>query len=225
MANYNKYSVYKLRQLSSKADSGDVQAQTELRTYNTYLTRQANRRMTLLEKKDFDYYAYDRAISYVQAEGTYEGISSYNRFQTDINIIGDYDNMAIQIQELQRFLQSKSSTISGQREIIRDRIRTFKDRYGIDIDPSTAKDFFRYLGTEEVNEILEASGKAKRGYGSAFVVEALYGEFIDTKGQGGEIMKAIENYNSIDEEGNRKGYFDDIWNKLKQYNIKVGTTR
>lgn len=134
-----------LLKLAKQADKGDLSAYNELLQYNRIVSKRANTRLKALEKAGLDYYAYDRAVGFTQSE------YGRTRFTTSKKLLSP-DVLYQQILEVDRFLSSKSSTISGQR-IIRDtRLKKFVDK-GLQID--NERDFFNFLASDTFKELAQ----------------------------------------------------------------------
>ena len=109
------------RNLRSKAMLGDKQAYNELVARNKELATKANRRMTNLEKAGFNRWAYNRAISHIESiDG--RGARRFNRNLTDIV------DLQMNIMEMGKFLNAKSSTVAGNRDIDKEIVNAFRDK-------------------------------------------------------------------------------------------------
>lgn len=139
-----------LQTLKRSAMRGDSNSIRELREYNRILSKRANQRMLNLEKAGYDFYAYDIAITYV--ETTYDR----ERFPTSKKLLPDINALIKQIRVMHKFLSSKSSTISGQKAIERERLEEFRDLF--DIPEGTAKEFLRFLGSDTVKHVFDITG-------------------------------------------------------------------
>jgi len=142
MKKLNLKSVSEVRTLVTRAKSGDEKALNELFTYNKRIAKQANTRLSRLEKTDFDYYAYDRATSFTKQE--------YNnaRFSMDKKKLSDIDDLHEQILEVQTFLESPTSTVSGQQKIFDARIKFFREKRKIDIPEGKEREFIDYIRSD-----------------------------------------------------------------------------
>ena len=113
------------RNLRSKAKVGSPEvakaAYEELVARNKALAGVANRRLTNLEKAGFERWAYDRAITHIESiDG--KGASRFNKNLTDIV------DLQLNIQEMSKFLNSKSSTVAGNRDIDKEIINAFRNK-------------------------------------------------------------------------------------------------
>lgn len=134
-----------LLKLAKQADKGDLSAYSELLKYNRVVSKRANTRLKALEKAGLDYYAYDRAVGFTQSE------YDRNRFTTSKKLLSP-DTLYQQILEVDRFLSAKSSTITGQKQIVSTRLKAFKDR-GINI--KNERDFFNFLASDVFKELAQ----------------------------------------------------------------------
>lgn len=143
-----------IRTLTRKANKGDAQAFQKLYQENAKLAKRANTRLSTLEKSNYDFYAYDRAVGFTQT--TY----NKNRFTTSKKVLEDVEGIAWQVRELNRFLSAKSSTVRGQKQIELGRVEKFREM-GVNVPQGKEKDFLRYLGTETIQEVFEVTGRSE----------------------------------------------------------------
>ena len=113
------------RNLRTKAKVGSPEvakaAYEELVARNKALAGVANRRMTNLEKAGFERWAYDRAITHIESiDG--KGAKRFNKNLTDVV------DLQLNIQEMSKFLNSKSSTVGGNRDIDKEIINAFRSK-------------------------------------------------------------------------------------------------
>ena len=118
-------SVY-ARNLRSKAIVGKTEemrraAYNELVERNKALAVIANRRLTNLEKAGFERWAYDRAITHIESVDG-KGATRFNKSLTDIV------DLQLNIQEMSKFLDSRTSTVAGNRAIDKEIIDAFRDK-------------------------------------------------------------------------------------------------
>lgn len=95
---------------------------TDLQETRLRLAKTANRRLRSLEKAGLDYYAYDVATLYTQST------RGRNRFSESRTALTDIKSLLNEISKLNTFLNSKSSTIRGQRSIQQNKINAFKNK-------------------------------------------------------------------------------------------------
>ena len=136
--------------------SGDF-SRGELEALYREMSRRANARLRRLEKADRAFWAYDKATIFTQrAYGS-------NRFPTPRRIGSESDKGLIRVlEEVQTFLSSKSSTVSGSKSIDRKILNTFK-RKGVDIKDS--KEFFNFLQSEQFKKL------SNKKISSSFIID------------------------------------------------------
>lgn len=119
-------------------------ALSKLRAYNMRLAKRANQRLLRLERADFAYFAYDRAVHFTQTE------LGRNRFSANASL--DYDTLRLQVKELETFLSAETSTVSGQRKIFNENIERFR-QMGVKIPTGKERAFAEYLTLDAFNEL------------------------------------------------------------------------
>lgn len=164
------FTIDYIRSLYADYKSGDWSVIDELRDINAILSKRANTRLSSLEEKGYDYYAYDIAVHYTQQK------YGKRRFTTSKKILSDVDELYDNILEVNRFLRSESSTISGQKRIEKERIASFRDM-GLEINVGEERDFLRFLGTEDARGVFEIVGNKKRGGMSGEIVDIIAGQW------------------------------------------------
>lgn len=187
-----------LRDLEMKVDNGDTQARQELRALNSRLVKVSNTRLSALEKADYDYYAYDRATYYTSEK------TGRNRFSS-ASVNKDASELVDNIREMRTFLNSKTSTIRGQKALEKERMDWVKE-VGLDIPKRNQKAFLRFLGSESTQNLFQDTGA------SADVVAMIVESRKNKNGKKGlsfaEIGKKFDAYLS----GNV--LYDDLFNEL-----------
>ena len=128
--------------LRARAISGDKAAYEEMVERNKALAKKANRRLSALEKAGFTRYAYDRAISYTESE------YGMKRFTTDLNKLKDIPDLQINLQEMSKFIDSKASTVSGNKRIDLNIVNSFRDK-GITIPKGSENEFIDLIKSDE----------------------------------------------------------------------------
>lgn len=190
------YSTNELRMLRRDARRSD-EALNEMIELNKRYAKIANSRLLRLERKGYDYYAYDRASEFNREKGR-------RRFSTTLdNPIDLYEQML----ELRAFLNARSSTITGQKAIIKERKEAFSEM-GIDIPRGEEKDFLRFLGNQDVREMIDLVGSSRLGGLSGELVEAIAGAWKGGLNQK-KILNLFEQY-----KGDEIGY-NDIYDYLR----------
>ena len=129
----------------------------ELEALYREMSRRANARLRRLEKADRAFWAYDKATIFTQrAYGS-------NRFPSLRRVGSESDKGLIRVlEEVQTFLSSKSSTVSGSKSIDRKILNTFK-RKGVDIKDS--KEFFNFLQSEQFKKL------SNKKISSSFIID------------------------------------------------------
>lgn len=128
----------------------------ELIARNKALAKVANSRLARLEKAGITRWAYDRAISYTESE------YGLRRFSTSKAVLFDGDlrsyivNLQINIQEMSKFINSKASTIRGNRAIDLEVINTFRDDWGIKISKKEESDFLDLIASDDFQMLKKA---------------------------------------------------------------------
>ena len=111
----------------------------ELNNIRLRYAKIANERLRALEKAGRDYWAYDSAVIYTQrSRGT-------NRFTQKKKWSGTKEGLLHEVEELQAFLNMKTSTISGSKAVEQKIVDTFKRDHKIDVDSIGRTDFFNFL--------------------------------------------------------------------------------
>ena len=107
------------------------------------LAKKANRRLRQLEKAGYDRWAYSRAMEYIeQTLG-----KGRKRFSEKKKKRVDRTRAASDVRNMEAFLNSESSTIKGQEEIINRREWTLMKRYtGLDMKTEEGRsDFYDFV--------------------------------------------------------------------------------
>lgn len=146
-----KYTQTQLLKLTRKADSGDKASLKKLRDYNRELVRVANSRLNRLEKAGLDFYAYDRAVNYTQQE------YGRNRFSYSVQKLPEPADVYTNIIEAQTFLKSPSSTVTGQRNIMKQRADAFREK-GLSIPEGKEVQFNDFLASSVFDGLKDAFG-------------------------------------------------------------------
>lgn len=110
----------------------------------------ANKRLKRLEETGYDYYAYDIAKHYIKY--ALDGVEYYSTKGIDTKF---------ELSRLERsvdtFLESKSSTVRGQRAIERARIKVFEEK-GLIGTYEQKKEFLRFLGEDGYKNLTDTIG-------------------------------------------------------------------
>lgn len=124
----------------------DASSYDDLRKAYLHLADIADRRMRRLEEyasKDKKYanilkFAYDKAINDIEAERG----SGANRFKAGALANGNILNMQSRINDVLKFLNSPTSTISGVKKVYGQRAKVINEKYGLDLTWEQMADFF-----------------------------------------------------------------------------------
>lgn len=111
----------------------------ELNSTRLRYARIANERLRALEKAGRAYWAYDVAVSYTQRT------RGRNRFNQKKVWSGTKEGLLHELEELQSFLNMKTSTLTGSKAVEQRIVNTFQQSHGIDIDRIGRSDFFNFL--------------------------------------------------------------------------------
>lgn len=124
----------------------DASSYDDLRKAYLHLADIADRRMRRLEEyasKDKKYanilkFAYDKAINDIEAERG----SGANRFKAGALANGNILNIQSRINDVLKFLNSPTSTISGVKKVYGKRANVINEKYGLDLTWEHMADFF-----------------------------------------------------------------------------------
>ena len=126
----------------------------EIERERVRMVNQANARLRRLEKKGYDRYAYERAMLYLKQSG------KGTRFKRKKP--SSPDEILSQVDALTRFLESKTSTISGLENVEAKAVAQFEVR-GFEL--KNKKEFFNFLSSSIYGELL------KKQYASSLLQE------------------------------------------------------
>lgn len=166
----------------------DASSYDDLRKAYLHLADIADRRMRRLEEyasKDKKYanilkFAYDKAINDIEAEMG----SGAHRFKAGALADGNILNMQSRINDVLKFLNSPTSTISGVKKVYSQRAKVINEKYGLDLTWEQMADFFE---NESVQEIIQnfASDTAMKIIGKYYrnkeEIEKIFGNVKDSK--------------------------------------------
>lgn len=132
--------------LRAKAYLGDESAYNELVERNKALVKRANSALARLEKAGITRWSYDRAISYTESE------FGMKRFTASKSKLPEIVDLQINIQELSKFLSSKSSTIRGNKAIDLKILNAFRDK-GINIPKNEEAEFLDLIASDDFERL------------------------------------------------------------------------
>lgn len=131
----------------------------EIERERVRMVNQANARLRRLEKKGYDRYAYERAMLYLKQSG------KGTRFKRKKP--SSPDEILSQVDALTRFLESKTSTVTGLEKVEAKAVAQFESR-GFEL--KNKKEFFNFLSSSIYRELLQkhyASGLLQEFYDKA----------------------------------------------------------
>lgn len=174
---------------------------TDLQTMRRTLAKRANQRMVRLERgkslvtgESFNFGAIENARAY---------LGKRKRFSEKLELTTDLNQLRKEITVLQSFLNAKSSTIQGMREIERRRIKTFETgewgqkwkQQGIRQKPirfASTKEFYDFLNSGTFKNLIDA------GFDSDQIVtmyqEAQTTAHLSDEEVRNQLEKAVEEY-------------------------------
>lgn len=184
---------------------GDL-TRADLDALRRQLAKRANQRLVRLERASSDitgenfasFGAAEKAKLYLENRGR-------RRFAETINTKMKIADVRREIAELQNFLNAKSSTVAGQRDIERRRVETFAkgewgDKFkrtgqtGTSITFATNKQFYDFLNSSTFKELVQS------GFTSSTIIEA-----IELGGLKKGLEETIERLKESAEEFQEKG--------------------
>lgn len=128
----------------------------ELRIEFERLAKRADMRLLRLEQKGLQgtaaYKSAMRMISSYKAGGT--------RFRVSLKGLTKAQ-VASRLNKVRTFLNEKTSTATGRREMSSDACKTIKDRYGLDLDPDQLEAIFEGVLWQKLNTMFDSKTAAK----------------------------------------------------------------
>lgn len=162
----------------------------ELAKVRVKLAKRANQRFVRLERSTspvtgeaYHAGAYDIAQDYLRTT------KGGTRFSESINYAkDDVYRLKRDILELDTFLHSKTSTVSGNKQIEKKRIETFtSDEYGLDAQTVSSKSFYDFLQSEAYDYVIKNSLTSEQ-------IIDIYDTYRRNGATHEDIMCGIENY-------------------------------
>jgi hypothetical protein len=145
-------------------------------------SRQANKQLRQLEKEHLTKFAYEIADHYNKETGR-----KNNRFYTGAKFKNEKD-INIHIQNVAHFLNSKTASPEGYRQMTIDRLEAFK-RKGVNIPNGKEKEFFDFLGSQQFknlgkyadsNQIIETYVDARNAGVDADMINKEFQDFMNS---------------------------------------------
>lgn len=171
----------------------------ELESMRRKYAKRANQRLLRLERAGMDYYAYDRAMLYL------ERTRGKNRFSESKKYQGSKQGLLRELDALTTFLGSKSSTVKGQKEIQKARTETFRAK-GYSIEQNERL-FYNFLSSSAYKKL------ANSRIPSDILIE-FYTKARDAGKSLGEIYTELDKF--------AKGAISGVDALFKKFGIKIG---
>lgn len=201
---YMRMSNRQRRILTKKAINGDREARSSLLSYTREIKKEVNSRLVKLERSKMNYgKAYNNLIYFTENE--YDS----HRFKSPSGLGMDFYDMELQNNIGIKFLNNKSSTVSGARSVEQHRIKALVDLEVLpsDMKRRDQKEFLKFLGNEEISATVDEYGD------SEIIVEMLYDAY---KKGGSNALKIMRG--ALTEFLGRRITFDDA---MQRVGIKV----
>ena len=168
----------------------------KVRTIRRKLAKRANQRLRVLEKNKLTKNAYRVAMRYTQQTRGKDRFSEAKMVKADLKYLRQ------EILELERFLNSVTSTLSGYKELEKQRLKVFRD-FGLEVKDT--HEFFDFLNSEIYKQL---ANKA--------ISSDILQEFYDTvkskkEAKREEIQKALEKF--------REGNIDTIDELYEEFDL------
>ena len=185
--------------LKLHAVRGDRASQEALFKATNDVAREVNKRLRALERRGYNYGAYFTATHFT------ETMYDTNRFKMPADMDDDWYLMATQTQIGLKFIEKRSSTVEGQREIENERYNSFIEKEIIPEGYSGRKfkNFLRFLGEEETTAMTKSWTDSDR------VVEMIFDAYNKVR----TTRKGMRNLFQKFLEG-KGGTFDETMKKL-----------
>lgn len=158
----------------------------ELMAMRRQLAKTTNQRMVRLERsaskitgERYDYGAVEIAKEYLMEHG------GKKRFTEKLDVDMDTNELKREISAMQKFLNSKSSTVKGMRDIEKSRVKTFVDK-GLDESVVTDRDFYNFLSSETFKSLAKT-------FDSETIVD-MYDARRRKGADHDDIMKSLDDY-------------------------------
>lgn len=176
---------------------------TDLQTMRRTLAKRANQRMVRLERGKS--LVTGESLNFGAIENARAYLGKHKRFSEKLALTTDLNQLRKEITVLQSFLNAKSSTIQGMREIERRRIKTFETgewgqkwkQQGIRQKPikfASTKEFYDFLNSGTFKNLIDA------GFDSDQIVtmyqEAQTTAHLSDEEVRNQLEKAVEEYRS-----------------------------
>lgn len=186
-----------VKKLQLRAVRGDRASQEALLAYNDRVAKEVNRKLRELERAGYDFGAYNTATHFT------ETMYDTKRFKTGSQMEGDWYLMGTQTAIGVKFLNMKSSTVEGQKEIEQRRFDTFVELDIIPADYSRRKfkNFVMFVGNEESERILDEYGTSTQ------MVEMLFDAYNRKGNTKKKMLKVFREYLDAKGRGQKPDFF------------------
>ena len=196
-----------LDSLYNRASSGDAQAVNDLGELNNRLAKRANERMRSMERQGISgTYAYNVAEYYLSEQGR-------ERFSQSRKM--DIDDLYENIEQVNIFLRSQTSTGAGER-IRREHIWQGLEDAGVfddmtdEMSPDFQKDFYDFLDTDAWEDIR----KHNKGGTNDLIKQAA--DAINNGAKKGDLVRAFKDFQKGKLDTDYIGLWDN-WTSGKMY--------
>lgn len=172
--------------------SKNPEQQAQFKRLFDSLAKEANKRLGRLETNDYTYYAYELARDFLEHTTSPTEPNRYKWDATDMQ--ANYEALM----NMRTFVSKRTSTLTGQRAVEKQRLRSFRELLNLDTNPFSKgyiknqdlRDFLDLLGNQPIRNTLSEVGKGMSGE----LVELLFGHVTANNGLKKEILDAFEFY-------------------------------
>lgn len=179
---------------------GEFLTLDELNNIRLRYSKIANERLRALEKAGRAYWAYDVAVSYTQRSRGRDRFSQKKAWE------GTKEGLLHEVEEIQSFLNMKTSTLRGSKAVEQRIVNTFQQSHGIDIDRIGRSDFFNFL------TFLNTKSSEYNMMPSEMAID-FYTRSRDDGGKHEDIVNALDEY--------KKGKIRNLKDLYKKFNLSV----
>lgn len=199
--------IKEIRRLQLRAVRGDRASQEALIALNDEIARDVNKRLRELERRGYDYGAYNTPVHFTQT------VYDTNRFKKSSQMDGDYYLMRTQSEIGVKFLNMQTSSVFGQKEVEEKRFTSFVDM-GI-VDPNYSrrkfKNFLKFLSNEESRQVVDSWGT------SSTMVEVLFDAYNRKENTKKRMTAVFREYLNPEDSTNLSDLFDKLGLDMRDY--------
>lgn len=174
-------SINDIRSAAWNATQGSEESYAFLQEQNRRLAKLANSRLRALKNAKLDMFAYDRAITYLKN-------NDRKYFSWNLAPSTDFRGMVEQLSQLTTFINAPSSTVTGARRLLDDRLEKISQYTGHTYTDEQRLALGRLLGNDSISTLL----RDVRG-DSGDVIEFLE-EVAATDVQTSDIVSIVDKY-------------------------------